>query len=132
MLLQYLLENIEQNEITMATKTKNWNTGTGSATIQYDGQGDGEIDIPDGMMKSGQNRKRQHQLACVVICHDPGRVYCSRMGKSPVTFPKTEESFTPRVLPLRVVRADLPLMVMLLALEGSGKIRSLSPASICS
>lgn len=29
----------------METKTKNWSTGTGSATIQYGGQGDGEIVI---------------------------------------------------------------------------------------
>ena len=27
----------------MAIKTKNWSTGTGSVTIQYGGQGDGEI-----------------------------------------------------------------------------------------
>lgn len=29
----------------MVTKTKQWSTGTGSATIQYDGQGDGQIII---------------------------------------------------------------------------------------
>ena len=29
----------------MATKTKSWSTGTGSATVEYTGQGDGEIII---------------------------------------------------------------------------------------
>jgi len=29
----------------MATKTKQWTTGTGSVTIQYGGQGDGQIII---------------------------------------------------------------------------------------
>lgn len=29
----------------MAIKTKNWPTGTGGVTIQYGGQGDGQITI---------------------------------------------------------------------------------------
>lgn len=43
----------------MSIKTKNWTTGTGSATIQYDGQGDGEIIITSDPNSNYEARSMQ-------------------------------------------------------------------------
>lgn len=43
----------------METKTKNWSTGTGSATIQYGGQGDGEIIVTSDPNSLYESRSMQ-------------------------------------------------------------------------
>lgn len=43
----------------MATKTKNWSTGTGSATIEYGGQGDGQITITSDPNNLYESRSMQ-------------------------------------------------------------------------